>query len=146
MIFEFNDSQVLFGMFQGFEKFDVKSEPRVLWSLIFLGLIMSKRPSKESLHNIEKLDYTQTSMPSKDSLYNSQTNKVKPFAEKDEESRVIEIIKKYFIETTIHGLKYIFETGRHFSERIFWVIAVLLLWTFCFYLIYEVGILSKQLI
>ena len=96
---------------------------------------MSKRPSKHSIHNMEKPNST-----------HSSTSKVKPFAEPDEESRVIEIIKKYFIETSIHGLKYIFEAGRHFTERTFWVIAVLFLWVFCFYLIYEVGIFSKQLI
>ena len=55
--------------------------------------------------------------------------------DKDEENKVIEILKKYFIETSIHGLKYIFEGGRHTSERIFWIIAELFLLIFCFYLL-----------
>ena len=63
--------------------------------------------------------------------------------EKDDENKVIEILKKYFIETSIHGLKYIFEGGRHISERIFWIIAELFLWIFCFYLIYAVCILDS---
>ena len=63
--------------------------------------------------------------------------------EKDDENKVIEILKKYFIETSIHGLKYIFEGGRHISERIFWIIAELFLWIFCFYLIYAVCIFDS---
>ena len=74
------------------------------------------------------------------------TTEVKSFMEdidKDDENKVIEILKKYFIETSIHGLKYIFEGGRHISERIFWIIAELFLWIFCFYLIYAVCILCS---
>ena len=73
------------------------------------------------------------------------TTEVKSFMEdidKDEENKVIEILKKYFIETSIHGLKYIFEGGRHISERLFWIISELFLWIFCFYLIYSVCILG----
>ena len=74
------------------------------------------------------------------------TTEVKSFMEdidKDDENKVIEILKKYFIETSIHGLKYIFEGGRHISERIFWIIAELFLWIFCFYLIYAVCIFDS---
>ena len=74
------------------------------------------------------------------------TTEVKSFMEdidKDEENKVIEILKKYFIETSIHGLKYIFEGGRHISERLFWIISELFLWIFCFYLIYAVCIFDS---
>ena len=55
-----------------------------------------------------------------------------------EDNRFTDIVKKYFIETSIHGLKYICENKRHAVERIFWFIAVLTL-TFCGgYLIYQV--------
>ena len=56
------------------------------------------------------------------------TTEVKSFMEdidRDDENKVIEILKKYFIETSIHGLKYIFEGGRHGSERLFWIISEL---------------------
>ena len=54
------------------------------------------------------------------------------------DNRFTDIVKKYFIETSIHGLKYICENKRHAVERIFWFIAVLTL-TFCGgYLIYQV--------
>ena len=69
------------------------------------------------------------------------TTEVKSFMEdmdKDDENKVIEILKKYFIETSIHGLKYIFEGGRHVSERLFWIISELFLCILCFYLIYSV--------
>ena len=78
--------------------------------------------------------------------FEKSTTEVKSFMEdidKDDENKVIEILKKYFIETSIHGLKYIFEGGRHISERIFWIIAELFLWIFCFYLIYAVCILCS---
>ena len=83
--------------------------------------------------------------PKQKDLEKSNTE-VKSFMDdidKDEENKVIEILKKYFIETSIHGLKYIFEGGRHISERIFWIIAELFLWIFCFYLIYAVCILDS---
>ena len=69
------------------------------------------------------------------------TTEVKSFMDdidKDDENKVIEILKKYFIETSIHGLKYIFEGGRHVSERLFWIISELFLCILCFYLIYSV--------
>ena len=72
---------------------------------------------------------------------NKNTTEVKSFMEdidKDDENKVIEILKKYFIETSIHGLKYIFEGGRHVSERLFWIISELFLCILCFYLIYSV--------
>ena len=78
--------------------------------------------------------------------FEKSTTEVKSFMEdidKDDENKVIEILKKYFIETSIHGLKYIFEGGRHISERIFWIIAELFLWIFCFYLIYAVCIFDS---
>ena len=74
-------------------------------------------------------------------ISDSTLTKIKKFAddeEKDTENKFVEIIKKYFVETSIHGLKYIFESKRHFIERLFWFIACLFLWVFCFYLIYEV--------
>ena len=46
----------------------------------------------------------------------------------DDENKVTEIFNKYFIETLLHDLKYIFEGGRHFIERLFWIISELFLW------------------
>ena len=56
----------------------------------------------------------------------------------EEDNKCVDIIKKYFVETSIHGLKYIFEGGRHLVERIFWCIAVLILWCCAIGLIYQV--------
>ena len=74
------------------------------------------------------------------------TTEVKSFMEdidRDDENKVIEILKKYFIETSIHGLKYIFEVGRHGSERLFWIISELFMFILCFYLIYSVCMISS---
>ena len=57
----------------------------------------------------------------------------------DEDNKIVDIIKKYFIETSIHGLKYIFEGKRVFIERLFWIIACLSLWTCAILLIYQVS-------
>jgi hypothetical protein len=59
--------------------------------------------------------------------------------EDEEDSKVVDIIKKYFIETSIHGPKYIFENKRHSCERLFWVFAVSIMASFGFYLIYQVN-------
>ena len=40
------------------------------------------------------------------------------------------LTRKYFAETSIHGLKYILEYKRNVVERIFWILATLSLWTF----------------
>lgn len=58
--------------------------------------------------------------------------------EEKEENKCIEIIKKYFSETSIHGLKYIFENKRHIIERLFWLFASLLMWSLGFYLISQI--------
>ena len=50
------------------------------------------------------------------------------------------LTRKYFEETSIHGLKYILERKRNVIERIFWTLATLSLWTFGIYLIYGVSI------
>ena len=74
-------------------------------------------------------------------ISDSTLTRIKKFADDDEkniENKFIEIIKKYFVETSLHGLKYIFESKRHLIERLFWFIASLVLWVFCFYLVYEV--------
>ena len=60
-----------------------------------------------------------------------------------EDSKVVDIIKKYFIETSIHGPKYIFENKRHSCERLFWVFAVSIMASFGFYLIFQVNTLTK---
>ena len=49
------------------------------------------------------------------------------------------LTRKYFEETSIHGLKYILEHKRNVIERIFWILATLSLWTFGIYLIYGVS-------
>ena len=56
----------------------------------------------------------------------------------EDDNKCVDIIKKYFVETSIHGLKYIFEGRRHLVERIFWCIAVLTLWCCAIGLIYQV--------
>ena len=61
-----------------------------------------------------------------------------------EDSKVVDIIKKYFIETSIHGPKYIFENKRHSCERLFWVFAVSVMASFGFYLIYQVNTPTKR--
>ena len=63
----------------------------------------------------------------------------------EEDSKVVDIIKKYFIETSIHGPKYIFENKRHSCERLFWVFAVSIMASFGFYLIYQVNPPTKKL-
>ena len=63
----------------------------------------------------------------------------------EEDNKCVDIIKKYFVETSIHGLKYIFEGGRHLVERIFWCIAVLILWCCAIGLIYQVCTLTHYL-
>ena len=78
--------------------------------------------------------------------FEKSTTEVKSFMEdidRDDENKVIEILKKYFIETSIHGLKYIFEGGRHGSERLFWIISELFMFILCFYLIYLVCMISS---
>ncbi len=59
--------------------------------------------------------------------------------ENDVDNKLVDIIKKYFVETSIHGLKYIFEVGRFFVERLYWIIACITLWSIGFYLIYQVS-------
>ncbi len=49
-----------------------------------------------------------------------------------------DITRKYFAETSIHGLKYIAEPGRHIVERIFWLVAVVSFAVTAGYLIYAV--------
>ena len=48
-------------------------------------------------------------------------------------------------ETSIHGLKYIFESKRHAVERIFWLIAVFTLAFVGGYLIYQVRHFAAQI-
>ena len=64
----------------------------------------------------------------------------------EDDNKCVDIIKKYFVETSIHGLKYIFEGRRHFLERIFWCIAVLTLWCCAIGLIYQVCIFFYSLL
>ena len=59
--------------------------------------------------------------------------------EDEEDNKLVDIIKKYFIETTIHGPKYIFENKRHSFERLFWVVAVSFMASCGFFLIYQVS-------
>ena len=54
------------------------------------------------------------------------------------------IVQKYFIETSIHGLKYIFESKRHIAERIFWIIAVITLASCGGYLIFQVRLFEMS--
>ena len=60
------------------------------------------------------------------------------YDDEERDNKCVDIIKKYFIETSIHGLKYIFENKRHFTERIFWIIACCIMWSSGFYLIHQV--------
>ena len=76
----------------------------------------------------------------KDQKLFSSRNSMEP----EEDNKCVDIIKKYFIETSIHGLKYIFEGGRHFFERLFWCIAVLTLWCCAIALIYQVSFSFKN--
>ena len=62
-----------------------------------------------------------------------------------EDNKLVDIIKKYFTETSIHGLKYIYEDKRHAVERLFWVIAVTVLGFCAGYLIYQVRNISGQI-
>ena len=75
-------------------------------------------------------------------MYNSKSKKVvSPMLPQttEHDNKVVDIIKKYFIETSIHGLKYIFEGKRVVLERLFWIIACLTLWTCAILLIYQVS-------
>ena len=49
-----------------------------------------------------------------------------------------DVARKYKMETSLHGLKYIAEDERHILERVFWVTCVLLAWCTAGYLIYKV--------
>ena len=77
-------------------------------------------------------------LPSKSSRRSTLTM-VGPNEEK-EDNRLMDIFKKYSIETSMHGPKYIFENKRHPFERLFWVIAVSLFAACGSYLIYQVSI------
>ena len=63
--------------------------------------------------------------------------------DEDKNNKLVDIIKKYFIETSIHGFKYIFENGRHVFERLFWLIAVSVMASCGFYLIYQVSFINN---
>ena len=78
-------------------------------------------------------------------------NKVKPMrnrmleeAEEEEEDKsekchqFKDVARKYKIETSLHGLKYIAENDRNIFERIFWIVCVLLAWFCAGFLIYKV--------
>ena len=80
----------------------------------------------------------------KQSFFDSKT-KIKPklsmtpsLKDEEDDNKCVDIIKKYFVETSIHGLKYIYESGRHIIERLFWVLSFLFMATSAVYLIYQV--------
>ena len=59
---------------------------------------------------------------------------------------IIEVARKYFEETSIHGLKYITEPNRTLVERVCWVIFITVSCSVAGYLIYSVcGKLCKFL-
>ena len=51
---------------------------------------------------------------------------------------IIEVARKYFEETSIHGLKYITEPNRTLVERVCWVIFITVSCSVAGYLIYSV--------
>ena len=83
----------------------------------------------EKFKDVMKMKNTKTSPSSSQMLV----------LDNDNDNKLVEIIKKYFIETSIHGFKYIFENGRHVFERLFWLIAVSVMASCGFYLIYQVS-------
>lgn len=80
----------------------------------------------------------------KSKVGSASKNSMFPQDSDEEDNKCVDIIKKYFIETSIHGLKYIFENGRHVSERIFWIISCVVLWSLGILLIYQVSILFNE--
>lgn len=52
-------------------------------------------------------------------------------------STLWELFKEYSADTSIHGIKYLTDKKRHWSERLFWAIALMLSISACFYLIYD---------
>ena len=52
---------------------------------------------------------------------------------------IIEVARKYFEETSIHGLKYITEPNRTLVERVCWVIFITVSCSVAGYLIYSVS-------
>ena len=58
---------------------------------------------------------------------------------KDEDDEpLLDLTKSYFIETSLHGLKYLTEAKRKSVERFFWMIAIVISWVFAGYMIYKV--------
>lgn len=56
------------------------------------------------------------------------------------ESRHLRPIASAFMrETSLHGLKYITESNRHISERVFWLVATVLSWGMATVFVYLVS-------
>ncbi|XP_043281379.1 sodium channel protein Nach-like [Venturia canescens] len=48
------------------------------------------------------------------------------------------LLKRYLANSSIHGVKYLVEDGRHWTERLFWLLACGLSWWGCAFLIFGV--------
>ena len=59
-------------------------------------------------------------------------------SEPEKDNIYVDTLKKYFVETSIHGLKYIYESKRRVVERLFWLISVIIMTISAAFLIYEV--------
>ena len=55
-----------------------------------------------------------------------------------DESKCVGLASKYCFESSVHGLKYITERNRHWSERLFWFLACSFSWVVCIYMISKV--------
>lgn len=76
----------------------------------------------------------------RDAYSYSEDSGPKPDSNPKQESchQIKDVARKFKMETSLHGLKYIAESDRHILERLFWVIVVLMSWCTAGYLIYVV--------
>ncbi len=54
------------------------------------------------------------------------------------------IFRKFMQETSLHGLKYITECKRSWTERLFWLFWIAVSWIFCGYLVVKVTVSSSS--
>ena len=82
-------------------------------------------------------------------ISDSTLTRIKKFADDDEkniENKFIEIIKKYFVETSLHGLKYIERSSNDalFSFAIFYFYFYLFLFLFVFHPFCEIAFIKAS--
>jgi nitric oxide reductase large subunit len=53
-------------------------------------------------------------------------------------------IKVYFKESSIHGFPYVVNRELHIVERVLWVVALLISFICCGFLIYEIGVKVQE--